>query len=63
MFLIAPPLLLPLGTVVLGSQLLPQAFGYTAVAFGVASIILGLAALFGAAGFSFAIILIIAKSA
>ena len=40
-FLIAPPLLLPLGAVLLGSRLLPRAFGYTAVAFGSASIILG----------------------
>lgn len=63
MFLIAPPLLLPLGTAVLGSRLLPQAFGYTAVAFGAASIILGLAALFSATAFSLAIILIIAESA
>ena len=62
-FLIAPPLLLPLGAVLLGSQLLPRAFGSTAVAFGVASIILGLAALFSATAFSLAIILIIAESA
>ena len=62
-FLIAPPLLLPLGAVLLGSQLLPRAFGSTAVAFGVASIILGLAALFNATAFSLAIILIIAESA
>lgn len=63
MFLIAPPLLLPLGAVVLGSRLLPRAFGHAAVAFGVASIILGLAALFSATAFSLAIILIIAESA
>ena len=63
MFLIAPPLLLPLGAVVLGSRLLPRALGYTAVAFGVASIILGLAALFSSTAFSLAIILIIAESA
>ena len=62
-FLIAPPLLLPLGAVVLGSRLLPWAFGYAAVAFGAASIILGLAALFSATAFSLAIILIIAESA
>jgi len=62
-FLIAPPLLLPLGAALLGSRLLPRAFGYTAVAFGAASIILGLAALFGATAFSLAIILIIAESA
>ena len=62
-FLIAPPLLLPLGAVVLGSQLLPRAFGYSAVTFGVASIILGLAALFSATAFNLAIILIIAESA
>ncbi len=62
MFLIAPPLLLPLGAVLLGCRLLPRAFGYTAVAFGAASIILGLAALFSATAFSLAIILIIAES-
>lgn len=62
-FLIAPPLLLPLGAVLLGSRLLPRAFGYSAVGFGVASIILGLAALFSATAFSLAIILIIAESA
>jgi len=56
-------LLLPLGAVVLGSGLLPRAFGYTAVTFGVASIILGLAALLSATAFSLAIILIIAESA
>jgi hypothetical protein len=61
-FLIAPPLLLPLGAVLLGSRLLPRAFGYSAVGFGAASIILGLAALFSATAFSLAIILIIAES-
>jgi hypothetical protein len=61
-FLIAPPLLLPLGAVLLGSRLLPRAFGYIAVAFGVASIIVGLAALFSATAFSLAIVLIIAES-
>lgn len=63
MFLIAPPLLLPLGAVVLGSRILPRAFGYTAVAFGAASIIVGLAALFSTTAFGLAIILIIAESA
>ena len=62
-FLIAPPLLLPLGAVLLRSRLLPRAFGYTAVAFGVASVILGLAALFSTTAFSLAIVLIIAESA
>jgi hypothetical protein len=62
-FLIAPPLLLPLGAVLLGSRLLRRAFGYTAVAFGSASIILGLAALFSSTAFSLAIVLIIAESA
>ena len=61
-FLIAPPLLLPLGAVLLGSRLLPRPFGYVAVAFGAASICLGLAALFSAAAFSLAIILIIAQN-
>ena len=62
MFLIAPPLLLPLGTVLLGSRLLPRPFGYAAVAFGAASICLELAALFSAAAFSLAIILIITQN-
>jgi hypothetical protein len=62
-FLIAPPLLLPLGAVLLDSRLLPRAFGHIAVAFGVASIILGLAALFSTTAFGLAIILIIAESA
>jgi hypothetical protein len=44
-------------------QLLPRAFGDTAVAFGAASIIMGLAALFSATAFSLAIILIIVDSA
>ena len=47
----------------LGSRLLPRSFGYSAVAFGGASILLGLAALFSATAFSLAIILIIAESA
>jgi hypothetical protein len=61
-FLIAPPLLLPLGAVLLGSRLLPRAFGYAAVALGTASIILGFAALFSPTAFSLAIILIIAEN-
>jgi hypothetical protein len=61
-FLIAPPLLLPLGAVLLGSRLLPRPFGYLAVALGAASICLGLAALFSAAAFSLAIVLIIAQN-
>lgn len=61
-FLIALPLLLPLGAVLLGSRLPPRAFGYTAVALGAVSVILGLAALFSAAAFSLAIVLIIAEN-
>lgn len=61
-FLIAPPLLLPLGGVLLGSRLLPRPFGYAAVAAGIVSIILGLAALFSSAAFSLAIVLIIAEN-
>ena len=61
-FLIALPLLLPLGAVLLGSRLLPRGFGYTAVALGGISVILGLAALFSAAAFSLAIVLIIAEN-
>jgi hypothetical protein len=62
MFLIAPPLLLPIGAVLLGSRLLPRAFAWTAVAFGAISVVLGLAALFSAAAFSTAIVLIIAQN-
>jgi hypothetical protein len=53
----------PLGAALLGSRLLPRAFGYSAVAAGEVSIILGLAALFSAAAFSLAISLITAESA
>jgi hypothetical protein len=62
MFLIAPPLLLPTGAVLLGSRLLPRAFAWTAVTFGAISIVLGLAALFSAAAFSAAIVLIVAQN-
>jgi len=48
---------------VLGSRLLPRAFGYTAVALGAASIIMGLAAPYSATAFSLAIVLIITESA
>lgn len=61
-FLIALPLLLPLGAVLLGSRLLPRAFGYAAVALGAVSVILGAAALFSPAAFSLAIVLIIAEN-
>jgi hypothetical protein len=47
-FVIAPPLSLPLGAVILGSRILPRVFGYLAVAFGVAIVILGCAGLFSA---------------
>jgi hypothetical protein len=62
MFLIAPPLLLPTGAVLLGSRLLPRAFAWAAVAFGALSVVLGLAALFSAAAFSAAIVLIVAQN-
>jgi hypothetical protein len=62
MFLIAPPLLLPIGAVLLGSRLLPRAFAWVAVAFGAISVVLGLAALFSAAAFSAAIVLIVAQN-
>jgi len=61
-FLIALPLLLPLGAALLGSRLLPRAFGHTAVALGAVSVLLGLAALFSPAAFSLAIALIIAEN-
>ena len=61
-FLIALPLLLPLGAVLLSSRLLPRGFGYTAVVLGAISMILGLVALFSAAAFSLAIVLIIIQN-
>ena len=61
-FLIASPLLLPTGAVLLGSRLLPRAFAWAAVAFGAISVALGLAALFSAAAFSAAIVLIVAQN-
>ena len=61
-FLIAPPLLLPTGAVLLGSCLLPRTFAWAAVAFGAISVVLGLAALFSAAAFSAAIVLIVAQN-
>jgi hypothetical protein len=61
-FLIAPPLLLPLGAVVLGSRVLPRPFGHAAVAFGLVSMVLELAALFSAGAFGLAIVLIIGEN-
>ena len=58
----APPLLLPTGAALLGSRLLPRAFAWAAMAFGAISFVLGLAALFSAAAFSAAIVLIIAQN-
>jgi hypothetical protein len=46
-FLIAPALLLPLGTVLLGSRVLPRIFVYLALAIGVTLQIFGLVGLFG----------------
>jgi hypothetical protein len=45
-FLIAPPLLLPLGLILLRTPLLPRAFGWLAVILGALGPILGLAGLF-----------------
>ncbi len=45
-FLIAPALLLALGFVLLGSNVLPRGFAYVAVAFGITLQILGLVGLF-----------------
>jgi len=45
-FLLAPPVLLPLGLALRGSSALPTRFSITAVAFGCASIVLGLVGLF-----------------
>lgn len=62
-FLLAPPLLLPLGAAILTSNVLPRrAFGYTAVAFGAASIALGLAQLFSTTAFNINLYLIIAQN-
>jgi hypothetical protein len=47
-FLIAPALLLPLGTVLLDSRVLPRAFAYLALGFGVVLQALGLVGLFDA---------------
>jgi hypothetical protein len=46
-FLIAPALLLPLGAVLLGAQILPRVFAYLALAIGATLQIFGLAGLFG----------------
>jgi hypothetical protein len=46
-FLIAPALLLPLGAVLLGSQVLPRVFVYLALAIGATLQIFGLVGLFG----------------
>lgn len=61
-FLLAPPLLLPVGSLLLRSPLLPRPFGYLAIAIGAGSIGLGLAALFSIAAFAAAIGLIIADN-
>ncbi len=45
-FLIAPALLLPLGIVLLGSNVLPRLYGYLAIALGAALQVLGLIGLF-----------------
>lgn len=46
-FLIAPALLIPLGAVLLGSQVLPRAFAYLALTIGTTLQIFGLVGLFG----------------
>jgi hypothetical protein len=46
LYFIAPPILLPLGIIVLGSRVLPQAFGYFALGIGAVFAILGLVFLF-----------------
>ena len=46
-FLIAPALLLPLGAVLLGSQVLPRVFAYLALTIGTTLQIFGLVGLFG----------------
>lgn len=51
-FLLAPAILLPLGFVLLQTQLLPRAYGVTALAFGALSQVLGLAGLFSAVAFA-----------
>jgi len=62
-FLLAPPLLLPLGAAILASNVLPRrTFGYTAVVFGASSIALGLAQLFSTTAFNINLYLIIAQN-
>ena len=46
LFLITPPLLLPLGFVILGSSVLPRLFGYLAILLGSVIGILGIASLY-----------------
>ena len=51
-FLIAPAILLPLGFVILQTQLLPRAYRLIAIAFGAASQALGLLRLFSKLAFA-----------
>jgi hypothetical protein len=51
-FLIAPAILLPLGFVLLQTELLPRAYGVAAIGFGALSQVLGLAGLFSAVAFA-----------
>lgn len=51
-FLIAPAILLPLGFVILQTELLPRAFGLIAIAFGAVSQALGLVGLFSKVAFA-----------
>jgi hypothetical protein len=51
-FLIAPAILLPLGFVILQSQLLPRSYGLIAIAFGATSQALGLLGLFSKVAFA-----------
>ena len=46
LYFIAPPILLPMGIVVLGSRVLPQVFGYLAIGIGVVFAVVGLVFLF-----------------
>jgi len=51
-FLIAPAILLPIGFVILQTQLLPRSYGWIAIAFGAASQSLGLFGLFSRTAFA-----------
>ena len=60
-FLMAPSLFIPLGAVLIGARLIPRAFGYVALALGIAFESLGLASLFSPAAEVGIIVLLIGQ--